>query len=169
MNSCIVTIYSIHWPRLVTRSDVTRRPTAAAEEAHRSQLAFLERATGKASEEQSQLWALTANGCDPDDIAQWESAGTASEGSPIFIVGFPRSGTTLLEQVLDAHPLLQSMDEQPFLLRSVARVTDRGIRYPTELGKLTDCDRKTSAPSIGTACAKGCRWPQVGGLWTRIP
>jgi tetratricopeptide (TPR) repeat protein len=112
----------------------------AAEEAHRSQLAFLERATGKASAEQSQLWSLTANGCDPDDIALWESAGNDMEGSPIFIVGFPRSGTTLLEQMLDAHPLLQSMDEQPFLLRAVARVTDQGIRYPTELGKLTGSD-----------------------------
>jgi tetratricopeptide (TPR) repeat protein len=116
---------------------------SAAEEAHRSQLAFLERATGKASEEQSQLWALTANGCDADDIAHWESLGNDSEGSsPVFIVGFPRSGTTLLEQVLDAHPLLQSMDEQPLLLQSVARVIDRGIRYPSALGKLTDCDAK---------------------------
>jgi tetratricopeptide (TPR) repeat protein len=115
---------------------------AAAEEAHRSQLAFLERATGRASEEHSQLWALTANGCNPEDLALWERTGSDSEGSPIFVVGFPRSGTTLLEQMLDAHPLLQSMDEQPFLLRSVARVTDRCIRYPTELGKLTDCDVK---------------------------
>jgi len=115
---------------------------SVAAEAHRSQLAFLERATGKASEEQSQLWALTADGCDPDDFALWESAGTTMEGSPIFIVGFPRSGTTLLEQMLDAHPLLQSMDEQPFLLRAVARVTDRGISYPTELGKLSSSDLK---------------------------
>jgi tetratricopeptide (TPR) repeat protein len=112
----------------------------AAAEAHRSQLAFLERATGKALEEQSQLWALTASGCDPGDIARWEKAATVAVESPIFIVGFPRSGTTLLEQVLDAHPLLQSMDEQPFLLRAVARVTDRGIGYPTELGKLSGSD-----------------------------
>ena len=113
---------------------------AAAAEAHRSQLAFLGRATGRASEDQSQLWALTANGCDPDDIARWGSAGPARECSPIFIVGFPRSGTTLLEQMLDAHPLLQSMDEQPFLLRAVARVTDQGIGYPNELGKLSGSD-----------------------------
>jgi len=112
----------------------------AAAEAHRSQLAFLERATGKVTEEQSQLWALTANGCDPGDVARWQSAGTATEASPIFIVGFPRSGTTLLEQMLDAHPLLQAMDEQPFLLRAVARVTERGVSYPAELGKLSGSD-----------------------------
>jgi tetratricopeptide (TPR) repeat protein len=40
-----------------------------------------------------------------------------SRNSPVFIVGFPRSGTTLLEQMLDAHPGLQSMDENPFFNR----------------------------------------------------
>jgi tetratricopeptide (TPR) repeat protein len=110
---------------------------AAAEEAHRSQLALLEAMMGKSSENESQMWSLCANGCDPDDLAAWESVGPAVEDSPIFIVGFPRSGTTLLEQVLDAHPLLQSMDEQPFLLRAVGEVTDRGLRYPAELGKLS--------------------------------
>jgi tetratricopeptide (TPR) repeat protein len=110
---------------------------AAAEEAHRSQLAFLDAAMGKSCAEESQIWSLTANGCDPDDVAVWENIGPAMQDSPIFIVGFPRSGTTLLEQVLDAHPQLQSMDEQPFMLRALDEVTDRGIRYPTELGKLT--------------------------------
>jgi len=33
--------------------------------------------------------------------------------SPVFLVGFPRSGTTLLEQVLDSHPQLQALDERP--------------------------------------------------------
>lgn len=33
--------------------------------------------------------------------------------SPIFLIGFPRSGTTLLEQVLDSHPTLQAMEEKP--------------------------------------------------------
>ena len=40
-----------------------------------------------------------------------------ARNSPAFIVGFPRSGTTLLEQMLDAHPALQSMDENPFFNR----------------------------------------------------
>lgn len=33
--------------------------------------------------------------------------------SPIFLMGFMRSGTTLLEQILDSHPGLQSMEEKP--------------------------------------------------------
>jgi hypothetical protein len=35
------------------------------------------------------------------------------EEAPIFLIGFPRSGTTLLEQVLDSHPSLQTLDEKP--------------------------------------------------------
>lgn len=33
--------------------------------------------------------------------------------APIFLVGFPRSGTTLLEQILDSHPGLQALEEKP--------------------------------------------------------
>jgi tetratricopeptide (TPR) repeat protein len=42
---------------------------------------------------------------------------------PVFVVGFPRSGTTLLEQLLDAHPQLVSFDEQPFLQHLVRRMS----------------------------------------------
>ena len=66
-----------------------------------------------------------------------------SSQSPVFIVGFPRSGTTLLEQMLDAHPRLQSMDERPFfhmLARQLENST--GFQVPRDLGKLSqrDCD-----------------------------
>ncbi|MBI3432288.1 MAG: sulfotransferase [Hydrogenophilales bacterium] len=33
--------------------------------------------------------------------------------APVFVFGFPRSGTTLLEQILDSHPALQAMEEKP--------------------------------------------------------
>jgi tetratricopeptide (TPR) repeat protein len=33
--------------------------------------------------------------------------------APVFLFGFPRSGTTLLEQILDSHPALQSLEEKP--------------------------------------------------------
>ncbi len=56
---------------------------------------------------------------------------------PVFVVGFPRSGTTLLEQLLDAHPALQSFDEQPFLQKCILRMQDMGLLYPTELDRLS--------------------------------
>ena len=33
--------------------------------------------------------------------------------TPVFLIGFPRSGTTLLEQILDSHPQVQAMEEKP--------------------------------------------------------
>ena len=62
--------------------------------------------------------------------------------SPVFIVGFPRSGTTLLEQMLDAHPALQSMDERPFFNMLSDQLLDHGIQIPRDLGKLDQyaCD-----------------------------
>lgn len=110
---------------------------SALEEAHSSRRAFLELAMGATFAEESPLLARTLNGCDPDDVAAWERAGPAMEDSPVFVVGFPRSGTTLLEQVLDAHPRLVSMDEQPFMSKALETATASGLRYPSELGKLT--------------------------------
>jgi tetratricopeptide (TPR) repeat protein len=110
---------------------------AAAEEAHRSQLEFIELAQGHTSMEESRYWTLTANGCDPQDVATWGNDGPPVEASPVFVVGFPRSGTTLLEQVLDAHPRLKSMDEQGLVLWAVTEVIKQDIRYPAELGKLS--------------------------------
>ncbi|MDA8364767.1 MAG: tetratricopeptide repeat protein [Gammaproteobacteria bacterium] len=35
------------------------------------------------------------------------------DDSPIFLMGFARSGTTLLDQILDSHPRLQTLSEPP--------------------------------------------------------
>jgi tetratricopeptide (TPR) repeat protein len=37
--------------------------------------------------------------------------------APVFLVGFPRSGTTLLDQILDSHANIQTMEEKPVLNR----------------------------------------------------
>ncbi|MEO7052953.1 MAG: sulfotransferase [Rhodanobacter sp.] len=62
--------------------------------------------------------------------------------SPVFIVGFPRSGTTLLEQMLDAHPKLQSMDENPFFNRLAEKLRRHDARILDNLDVLRqlDCD-----------------------------
>jgi tetratricopeptide (TPR) repeat protein len=110
-----------------------------AQDAHRSQLAFCEIAMGKSIAKESAILARTAKPCDPSDVLQWQEVAD-NEQPPIFIVGFPRSGTTLLEQVLDAHPLLCSMDEQPFLIQACNEVIARSVNYPAELGRLSNSD-----------------------------
>ncbi|MCP4867374.1 MAG: tetratricopeptide repeat protein [Proteobacteria bacterium] len=46
--------------------------------------------------------------------------------APVFMVGFPRSGTTLTEHLLDAHPGLRTAEERPFLERAIG-----GAGYPS--------------------------------------
>lgn len=65
-------------------------------------------------------------------------SGPGAAASPVFVVGFPRSGTTLLEQMLDAHPALCSMDEQPFLQQLVDGLERRGLAWPDDLGELDE-------------------------------
>ncbi len=72
--------------------------------------------------------------------------------SPIFIVAFPRSGTTLMELTLDAHPDLVSMDEQALVQASLDDLLATGIRYPEQLGKVSEsAARATCAPATGSA------------------
>ncbi len=54
----------------------------------------------------------TARAWMSDNLATPPSA-VAQDEAPIFLVGFPRSGTTLLEQILDSHPRLQTLEEKP--------------------------------------------------------
>ena len=69
----------------------------------------------------------------------WRKGGDATT-LPIFVVGFPRSGTTMLEQMLDAHPDLASMDERPFMQAVAERLQNRSVLYPEQLWKLGEKD-----------------------------
>lgn len=57
---------------------------------------------------------------------QIESCNTTMEqtAAPAFLIGFPRSGTTLMEQILDSHPRVQSMEEKPPVSLMVSRALD---------------------------------------------
>jgi hypothetical protein len=75
---------------------------------------------------------------DPQAYAKWQDYPAPSMlESPIFVVGFPRSGTTMLEQMLDAHPNLQSMDERAYLNNLVEYLSNFGVEYPKDLDKLS--------------------------------
>ena len=61
--------------------------------------------------------------------------------TPILIVGLPRSGTTLLEQILSAHSQVQATDELPFLERIALRLEMDG-GYPSRLAAFTEEERR---------------------------
>jgi tetratricopeptide (TPR) repeat protein len=58
------------------------------------------------------------------------------EAGHVFVVGFPRSGTTLLEQALAGHPDIVTLEERPTLLPAIERYLDP----PTGLGALAELD-----------------------------
>jgi tetratricopeptide (TPR) repeat protein len=59
----------------------------------------------------------------------------------IFVVGMPRSGSTLIEQILASHPEIEGTQELPDIQQMVNRlVRDRGIRYPDVLAQLGPTD-----------------------------
>lgn len=121
--------------------DSDGQPVAALEavaEAHASQTAFLLRAAPVAIAPSAEPTGLVDADCDPDDVAHWRDDDAPSAAcSPVFIVAFPRSGTTLLEQMLDAHPDLRTMDEQRFLLDAQECLQALGVDYPTRLAAAT--------------------------------
>jgi tetratricopeptide (TPR) repeat protein len=49
----------------------------------------------------------------PAAFADWQSQGEGA-ARPVFIVGMPRSGTTLMEQILASHPAVFGAGELPF-------------------------------------------------------
>jgi len=56
---------------------------------------------------------------------------------PAFLVGFPRSGTTLLDTMLDIHPQIASIEEQPTLEAVSDRLLDARGGYPDGLARLS--------------------------------
>jgi tetratricopeptide (TPR) repeat protein len=67
-------------------------------------------------------WLLTRfEAADPDDWKTAPEAPAPAPGDPashVFFVGFPRSGTTLLEQILASHPDIVTLDEREVLMDS---------------------------------------------------
>lgn len=55
---------------------------------------------------------------------------------PVFLIGFPRSGTTLLDQVLDAHPDVQVIEEKPMIKKIKDILHDRPEGFSGALAQM---------------------------------
>lgn len=72
---------------------------------HAAQFATAESANSPATVARLMQFVQTA------DVAAWQPAPAPEARDPVFLVGFPRSGTTLLELVLASHPDVESLEE----------------------------------------------------------
>ena len=98
-------------------------------------------------------FARLADEVTPEQLRRWHDAG--SRFSPrrlALLTGVPRSGTTLLEQILDSHPDIVSSEEKDVLASDIFPAIGRGLRVclnnrcgRTLASKSTSCSSTTPA------------------------
>lgn len=120
--------------------DKLKRPEqalAAIRLAHAEQLESLRYIAPKLVDANAQSLPMVEQRVSHREHAAWTTLPPPAEQGPVFVVGFPRSGTTLLEQMLDAHPDFRSMDERAFIYDLLERMEHAGQPYPAALAGLT--------------------------------
>ena len=85
-------------------------------------------------------------------LATLPRAGRRDEvARPIFILGFPRSGTTLVEQTLSAHPRIVAGDELPYIhdiTGALPRMLASPLAYPEALAELWMGDQREALDTL---------------------
>ena len=77
---------------------------------------------------------------------------------PVFIVGMPRSGSTLVEQILSSHPDVYGAGEVKYLSRALGQLRDRFPslpKYPEMAAKITPAQLDIVAKNYQQALANG--------------
>ena len=86
---------------------------------------------------------------------------------PIFIVGMPRSGSTLVEQVLASHPTLKGLGESDLFAQAIAATTDLDlVRNPDGAADLTPAQLQALGRHYQAALAKAA--PGAGGVVNKL-
>ncbi len=77
---------------------------------------------------------------DKDDFLAKTKGTKIIKDSPVFLIGFPRSGTTLLDTILRSHPQIDVLEEKP-LINSVEQIIKSKFKCSLDkLHKLTSKD-----------------------------
>ncbi len=81
----------------------------------------------------------------------------AAQKLPAFLLGFPRSGTTLLDTMLDAHGGFTVMEEQPSIQAMLDAYLAAGLSYPWGLPDLTLETERGMREAYFSVC-RGAGW-----------
>ena len=92
----------------------------------------------------------------------------AAQKLPAFLLGFPRSGTTLLDTMLDAHGGFTVMEEQPSIQAMLDAYLAAGLSYPWGLPDLTLETERGMREAYFSVC-RGAGWDASRPLLDKSP
>ncbi len=105
----------------------------------------------------ARLAAAIAGQFDSALLGRLQGTGSPSE-QPVFIVGMPRSGTTLIEQIVSAHPDVHGAGEIGLMPMLVSRFrSPQGKGYPFLAPELSEADLQSLAEAYLGGIAPGGR------------
>jgi tetratricopeptide (TPR) repeat protein len=114
------------WTMLADMADRAGDTAAAVKRLERAKELLRPPAAGMARVGMNSLgaWDRVCRGLTREIADEWisQQADSAFQKPAVHLLGFPRSGTTLLENVLDAHPGIVSSEERPVLGRDLLNV-----------------------------------------------
>jgi len=126
--------------RLYDRAGRWDEAFAAFTESNRMALSLSPEAAAEAERYRRKL-DLLAGRFTPEWVASWSRIEARQDRrDPVFLVGFPRSGTTLLEQMLGAHPGFQTLEERPTVEAVSEAVAGLPGGFPDALAGLTEAE-----------------------------
>ncbi|HEY6048796.1 MAG TPA: sulfotransferase, partial [Sphingomicrobium sp.] len=94
----------------------------------------------------------------PREVFENRKYAGLDDDRPVFIVGMPRSGSTLVEQILSSHPDIYGAGEVKHLSRALGQLRDRFPslpKYPDMMAKVTPAQLDIVAKSYQQALSQG--------------
>ena len=94
----------------------------------------------------------------PKEVFENRTYPGLDDDRPVFIVGMPRSGSTLVEQILSSHPDVYGAGEVKYLSRALGQLRDRFPslpKYPEMAGKVNAAQLDILAKNYQAALEKG--------------
>lgn len=94
----------------------------------------------------------------PKEVFENRKYSGLEDDRPVFIVGMPRSGSTLVEQIISSHPDIYGAGEVKYLARALGQLRDRIPslpKYPEMIEKITPAQLDLVAKNYQQALATG--------------
>ena len=94
----------------------------------------------------------------PKEVFTNRTYAGSDDERPVFIIGMPRSGSTLVEQIISSHPDIYGAGEVKYLSRAIGLLRDRFPtlpKYPDLMGKVTPAQLDIVAKGYITAISNG--------------